>query len=316
MTAPRVSVVIPCFNAAPWIAEAIESVYRQQRPEMEIIVVDDGSTDGSADGVRARFPAVHILSIPHAGASAARTAGTKIASGEFLQYLDADDRLADGKWQSQLQALESQGADIAYGDWRKCVETPGLLRETGSLMVQQLGPRPELDLLSQFWCPPAVYLFRRRIVEAVGGWNETLLLNEDVRFVLDGALRGARFVYVPGVAALYRVHAGLTQTRDQKTFLQCCLRNDLALENSCTERGALDAAARNVLLTNYLEIARNSCVRFPAVFEEAHAALERLAPGFIPARPRSLSWASRVLGYRRAEVLAYFCRRLKKFLLR
>jgi hypothetical protein len=118
-------------------------------------------------------------------------------------------------------------------------------------------------------------------------------------------------VYVPGVAAFYRVRAGLTLMRDPETFLRCCLVNDALLEKFCVKDGTLDAPARDVLLANYLEIARNSCVRFPALFDEACAALERLAPGFIPARPRLLAWASRLFGYRRAEALAFNYRRLK-----
>src|SRR3954449_13609629 len=114
-TKPKISVVIPCFNAAAWIRETIRSVLGQQRNDLEIILIDDGSTDESAAIVEREFPSLSLTKTGNQGASAARNLGTTLARGEFIQYLDSDDLLAPGKLELQLRALEASGADVAYG---------------------------------------------------------------------------------------------------------------------------------------------------------------------------------------------------------
>src|SRR5471032_51895 len=93
MSQPLVSVIIPCFNAAPWLAGTIESALSQTWPRTEIIIIDDGSTDQSV-AVARQFESgrVRLLSQENAGAGMARNAGIAIAQGDFMQYLDADDR--------------------------------------------------------------------------------------------------------------------------------------------------------------------------------------------------------------------------------
>src|ERR687888_538189 len=111
-----ISVVIPCHNARRWIDGAVESALVQGVSGLEIIVVDDGSDDGSGELV-AMFPSVRVVRTDQGGPSRARNIGTSLARGTFIQYLDADDLLAAGKLSGQLELLERTGADIAYGDW-------------------------------------------------------------------------------------------------------------------------------------------------------------------------------------------------------
>ena len=96
MSLPLVSVVIPCFNARPWIEETLASVKAQTHRNLEIIVVDDGSTDGSAEWLdeAGRRNVIQVIHQENRGAAAARNAGLSRASGEFIQLLDADDILA------------------------------------------------------------------------------------------------------------------------------------------------------------------------------------------------------------------------------
>ena len=113
-----VSVIIPMFNAERWIVETLASVEAQTYPRelIEVIVVDDGSTDASAEIVAREFPRASLLRTANGGASRARNAGTAVARGVFLQYLDADDLLVRDKLVRQAQALENTGAEVAYGD--------------------------------------------------------------------------------------------------------------------------------------------------------------------------------------------------------
>src|ERR1700688_447700 len=93
LQAGLVSIVIPCYNAKRFLAETLESALAQSYPHTEIIVVDDGSTDGTAALIGAYADRVKAEFGPNRGVSAARNRGTALAAGEFIQYLDADDLL-------------------------------------------------------------------------------------------------------------------------------------------------------------------------------------------------------------------------------
>lgn len=113
-----ISVVVPCFNAQRYIVGALRSVYSQAGVPLEVIVVDDGSTDGSVDTVRQNFPAVTLLQQPNAGVAAARNAGLAAARGRWVAFIDADDYWLAGKLQTQLRLLAAHPeARLACAPW-------------------------------------------------------------------------------------------------------------------------------------------------------------------------------------------------------
>jgi glycosyltransferase involved in cell wall biosynthesis len=307
-----ISVVVPCFNARPWLRATLRSALQQDVPRLELIVVDDGSTDGGAELVQAEFPMARIARTRRQGPSRARNVGTHLATGDFIQYLDADDQLAEGKLRRQIEALDSDGADVAYGDWQEMYDAPTGDDELGQLIERQIEGPVDIALFTDFWCPPAVYLFRRRIVERVGGWNEALPVIQDARFALDCALQDGKFVYCAGVQAYYRVHTqGSVSTRDRPAFIRDRLRNARAMEMWWTTRGQLDRRHREAVLKVYGQVARDSFTRDDALFDQACTALEQLQPGYRPSHPWHLALASRLFGYRRAESVALRYRNLK-----
>ena len=97
----RISVIIPAFNAADMIVSCLQSVVGVG--ETEVIVVDDGSSDGTAGLVRSEFPEVIVLQQPNKGVSAARNAGIQAATGDYLAFVDADDSLSHGALQAAAQ---------------------------------------------------------------------------------------------------------------------------------------------------------------------------------------------------------------------
>lgn len=313
----RVSVVIPCFNARPWLEETLLSVREQNLHDLEVIVVDDGSTDGSPGLVEQVYPEAKLVRASNLGPSGARNLGTELSSGEYIQYLDADDLLAANKLKIQLEALRKTGADVAYGNWQKLVRS-----SDGSFVLGKVSERPinipEIDLFTgESWNTIHSYLFRRTICEKVGGWNETLQFIQDARFVLDCALQGAKFVYCPGIMAFYRT--GLPEsvsTRDPLGRVQDCLRNANQVEKLWEGSEGISDSRREALLQVYGYVARASFEKGRSTFEAALSALERLQPGYAPKGPRHLRCASKVLGYRRAEMLAVYYRRVKMFLRR
>jgi glycosyltransferase involved in cell wall biosynthesis len=309
-----ISVIVPCFNAQAYIREALASVADQGMDDVEIIVVDDGSTDESAALVEREFPHARVLRTTNCGPSHARNVGTELASGRFIQYLDADDMLAPGKLRVQVRALEESGADVAYGDWQKLIPRQQGGWTRGQRVSQELR-EPEFDLLADFWCPPAVYLFGRSVVERSGGWNEDLPLIEDVRFLIDCTLAGARFVRCPGCMAYYRAHlSGSLSTHNLVDFVRTALQNDRGIEELWRRNGGITEVRKAALVHAYSAVARKAFEYDRGIFEQAYAEVQKLSPGYVPHSPRYLRLASLAVGYRHAEALALWYRRSKRLL--
>lgn len=313
-----VSVIIPMFNAERWIVETLASVEAQTYPRelIEIIVVDDGSADASAEIVARQFPHVNLLRTPNGGASRARNAGTAVARGVFLQYLDADDLLVRDKLLRQVQALENTGADAAYGDWQGLIlQSDGTFKH-GDVMQRKMEEDPEIALLVDFWCPPAAYVFHRELVKRVGGWNEHLPVIQDARFALDCALHGATFTYCRGTMAYYRIHSHHSLSRrDPAAFIADCLRSAQEVEEWFQEHGGITVKRRAALIKVFEQVARATYENNPDMFEVAFEALERLSPGgYVPSHPKHLALASKIIGYRSAEALSATYRKSKALL--
>ena len=107
-----ISVVIPCCNAELWIEDTLNSVFHEGFKALDVIVVDDGSVDCSADIVAKSFPSVRLVKTVNRGPSAARNLGTELAQGSYIQYLDADDLLAPGKLTRQLKHFGALGSQV------------------------------------------------------------------------------------------------------------------------------------------------------------------------------------------------------------
>jgi glycosyltransferase involved in cell wall biosynthesis len=307
-TAP-VSVVIPCYNASPYITATLASVFAQQNASFEVVLVDDGSQDGSADLVEARFPEVTVYRTANQGPSAARNFGTERSSGEFVQYLDADDLLARDKLNRQLDLLQTTGADIAYGDWLRFRTQPDGAKVVLERFARQLGSAPDIDLMGGFWCPPAAYLIRRSAIERTDGWLTRFPVIQDARFMLDCALQGARFVYCAGDAAEYRVHSGgSVSTRSRIAFLDDCLRNGLEIRDWWESRGELDQERRTAVV-EVLDMVANASVGLDAkLFQQACASVDAIRLTHPPQWPLKKRTAVTLIGYRPAMAGAHYLR--------
>ncbi|GGE39799.1 hypothetical protein GCM10007276_16390 [Agaricicola taiwanensis] len=208
MTGPPVSVIIPVFNGRAFIQDAIESVLSQDYPALELIVVDDGSTDDTIELVRPFLPRVTLLQQQNAGQSVALATGWAQASGILLGYLSADDLLRPGAITTIAKALtDAPQAVLGYPDF-------GLIDETSRATDQVITPDyDERRLIGQLHCLPGPgALFRRDAYERAGPWDPGLRQIPDLDFFLRMALLGP-FVRVPHVLADYRIHAGATTYR-------------------------------------------------------------------------------------------------------
>ncbi|MCC7007753.1 MAG: glycosyltransferase family 2 protein [Acidobacteria bacterium] len=283
MTAVRreVSVLIPVRNGEPFLAETIEAALAQTLPPLEVIVVDDGSTDGSRE-VAVRFaPRVSVVSnTAGRGASAARTCASRLARGAYFQYVDADDLLHPHALEARVSALEATGAAVAISDWRRLVPSErgwcASKTEVGDLA--SLAPPWDLRVFEGFWAPPAAILYRRSVFEAVGQWHDGLPVIQDARFLFDAVRHGARPVHVHGVGADYRQHgAGSLSSASASRFWGDVYRNALEVETMWRETNELDAPHRRALADAYALCARTSVAADQELFAQSCAALRRFA---------------------------------------
>jgi glycosyltransferase involved in cell wall biosynthesis len=311
-----VSIIIPCYNAREFLAETLESAFVQTYPRTEIIVIDDGSTDGTADLIRSYGNRVIPEFGPNRGASAARNRGTALARGGFIQYLDADDLLTPDAIERRVTALEETGADISYSDWEKLLEVePGVfaVHDRITRRIEDVHEDIEIALITHFWAPPAALTYRRALVDRIGGWKEWLPIIQDARFLQDAGLVGGRFAHAPGIGARYRVHLGASLSRrSSSAFVLDVFRNACDLQATFEARGRIDAEQRRALAQIYDYAARSLFFHDKIAFRDCVARLEQVAPRVHLSWPRVAALASTLFGFRAAGILLPLLTRLRR----
>ena len=228
---PLISVMIGAYNAAPYLGEAIESVFAQDYEPIELIVVDDGSTDGTADVARS-FARVQLIQQENGGNGAARNRAVESASGELYAFLDADDRFTSGKLMLQKAALDADpGLDIVFGHVREFL-SPELDEETrASLRPPAPDPMP--------WTAPNLMLVRRESFERVGAFTTAVRVGVTVDWFARAAEAGLRYSILPEVVLERRLHTennGLRERASRSQYLEVIRQ---AMER---RRAAADAA--------------------------------------------------------------------------
>ncbi|MHB0983599.1 MAG: glycosyltransferase family 2 protein [Thiobacillus sp.] len=227
-----ISVVMPCHNAAPYVGEAIASVLGQSYPQVELIVVDDGSTDGSTEilqGLAAENPERITLAYQdRSGPFAARNAALARANGNYIAFLDADDAWHPDTLRLMHDALETVPADVAYCGWQE-------------IGVAAIDPNPQIPpildareaaryfLEHEPW-PINSMLIRRPLIDELRGFSERAPTAMDHDLWLRVLARQPRLVRVPDVLALHRCHPHSHSRipRWRKVFDAVAVRRDFA----------------------------------------------------------------------------------------
>ncbi len=307
MSPGLVSIIIPCFNAARYVAAAIECSLAQTWPHCEIIVVDDGSTDDSPAIVR-RFESrgVRLITQPNRGAAAARNAGLRVARGAFVQFLDADDLLAPDKIALQVAALPDAAGGIVGGPWGAFTDDPRRAVFTAQAVWRSL---PAAEWLAVAFAgggmmPPAAWLVTRATLDAAGGWNEALSLDDDGEYFCRVILRAGRVGFVSGARTYYRRHGGprVSGSRGRRaaesSFASCTSKEQHLLAADDTPR------ARHALACHWSRFAWEQLTAAPDLTAAAEARWQAL-DSTVPA-PRAgplYNLAASLLGWRRARRL-------------
>jgi glycosyltransferase involved in cell wall biosynthesis len=212
MNYPLVSIIIPTFNMQSLISETLKNCQQQSYANIEVIVVDDGSTDNTQKHVLSEFPFVKYYKLKHSGGypSIPRTFGLSKSKGKYIQFLDADDLIGHQKIYEQVILLEEQGSDsrsVAYCDYEFFRVQPD-----GAIFKERRGPVQAQhwphDLYQQLGMYTILhrFLYPKSTLDIYGGFDKTLSHGEDLDLWLRLLINGVEFLYIDKSMAFYREH--------------------------------------------------------------------------------------------------------------
>lgn len=226
MSTPVASILIPCFNAEPWLGAALDSALGQGDVPVEVIVIDDGSSDASIDLVRAQSRrGVRLLQQAHRGASAARNRGLAEARGHYIQFLDADDLLGPAKISRQIARLEagSAGSAVASCAWGRFDHRaqPETAAFVDTAVFRDFTPATDflkLHAATGAMMHVAAWLTPRSLLDAAGPWDERLSMNDDGEYFARVLRQAGAIRFAPDVRTYYRSNRtdSLSQRRTPK----------------------------------------------------------------------------------------------------
>jgi len=307
-----VSIIIPCYNGANYLPKLAASLRPLLTPQIEVIFVDDGGTDGSAELFHRLLPEAICLKQENKGLGATRNRAVEVARGEFLQLLDADDTIEPGKFETQLSFAREHSLDVVYSDWRMVVVDgdaeicePWVDAETKTEIVEAL--------LGGWWYPPNAPLIRTEAFRTVGGCDSTLGNTcEDFDLCVRLGIAGFRFGHVPGKFANYfRYHQVRSMSRkNPREFFEGEGRIILNAVQLLEAQNAATPARCRAAARRLHAVARNVYALDRSWFHRLMTDVRKLDPDFHPTGALSYRVATRLLGFEYAESLAVWKRRL------
>jgi len=252
-----VSIIIPCYNNARYVGQTLRSALSQTYSQIEIIVIDDGSTDKSVEKIRPYMDRITLVRQPNKGAPAARNHGLRIAKGKFIKFLDADDILLSDSIEiqvNQIKRLSKEGKKIVYGpvQWIDQFNNP---TNTYQPRPRKAGACRVSHILSESPLTSAP-LHRKEYLEEIGGFDESIPKGQEFDLHLRLVLNGVEFVYFDKQVYLFREH--FTNTRishlnfskyPADTFFKIFTRQEKLIQDHFN--GALPASVRELLARRY-----------------------------------------------------------------
>lgn len=201
----KISVIIPLYNQKEFISQAIDSILQQTHKNLEIIVVNDGSTDNPFHELENYIKDVTLIEQNNCGLSIARNTGLNYAKGDYIQFLDADDFLHPDKLELQLKFMNKIDSKISY------CEIYQLEHSTGKQYLRYIGPLHDtFNSLYNVWLPYPLpihsLLFKKEIFDRYGQFPVDLKAAEDRFFLSNLALNGEKFDYYPFIGGARRLH--------------------------------------------------------------------------------------------------------------
>jgi len=320
---PLVSILIPAFNAEEWLADTLRSAIAQTWPRKEIIVVDDGSTDGTL-AVARRFASheVSVTTQANQGAAAARNRAFSLCQGDYIQWLDADDLLSADKVSRQIEAFESADTErtLLSCGWGYFMYRPSRAVFTPSALWCNLSPVEWLirKMGQNLHMQTATWLVSRRLSEVAGPWDVRLLGDDDGEYFCRVLLACDRVRFVPEGRVFYRMvgsrrlsYIGQSDRKMEAHFasMQQHINYLLSLEDSARTRTACLNYLQTWLITFFPER--------PNIVSQAQALARDLGGRLeLPRLSWKYDWIRRLFGWGLAKRTQLVLRRLKWSMLR
>ncbi|NVD44745.1 glycosyltransferase family 2 protein [Qipengyuania atrilutea] len=278
----RISIVMPVLNGEEYIAEAIESVLSQTLPPLELLVVDNGSSDDTMAIASAYPTPVRVQTEEIPSASAARLSGAAEATGDAIMFLDADDILGKNVLEELAKVLAEQPDAIAACEWKRYEMHQGEWQvRPATCTPRKAGQHPLAAWLSGWYHPPCCVLWSRSAYERSGGWNPATANNQDGDIVMRALVAGVPFIRTTGGTSYYRrIPQGATSLSGER-FTEKGLSSRLdvieRIEGMLQEQGRKNAFA--VPLRRAYSFIAHDAKGFPAMKARAERGITRNEPG-------------------------------------
>ncbi len=258
---PLVSVLIPLYNSEAYISEAIQSCLNQTYPNIEIIIVDDGSTDNSYQKAKT-FEGQRGLRIyrqENKGACVARNFALEMSVGDYFQYLDADDLLVPDKIEKQMKLFEQYGNDIIVsGIWGRFYNSIDDVKWEDQLINKNY--ENPIEWLVDSWNgkgmgQTSIWLTPRKLIERAGKWDETLTINQDGEFFCRVLLKAKAIKFCGEAKVFYRsgIKSSISQQKRSKAKLDSLKRSFDSYVNQT--KGKEARWLKKGLARNYMTVA-------------------------------------------------------------
>ncbi|TQI71944.1 glycosyl transferase family 2 [Gramella sp. Hel_I_59] len=272
-----VSVIIPNFNSIKFIEATLDSVFNQTYKNIEIIIIDDGSTDGSFEYIsNLDNQNIKLLKSPGKGACAARNYGLRLAKGEFIQFLDADDLFSPNKIESQVSALRNQPESIAVCSTKHFYETidKGVITDreflyttsdTEAFLLNLYGANGQQNMVqTSAWLTPRILL------DKVAPWDETLSKDQDGEYFCRVVTTAKKVIYTPETVNYYRKHIKGSNIANQRQ--QIHLESQIRALDSKTKQFVIlkdSQAYNNAMALQYKIIAIDAYPMHKTIYKAA-----------------------------------------------
>jgi len=285
MDTPLVSVLIPAYNAEHYLAEALESVLVQTWPNVEVIVVDDGSRDATLEVARGyESQGVKVIAQPeNRGQTAALNRALEESHGDYIQYFDADDVLAPQKIEAQVRRLEAEPpGTIATAAWARFYGD-----DLGTANFEVFNDWHDYeepltwlidDWTGQGTMPPGSWLYPRTVVEMAGPWHEALTLNNDMEYFTRAVLASTKIAFCEDARWYYRSgHESLSGQKSERALrsqfevIRLSTERVLEVEDSARTRHACAGYWQSFLFLAYPDV--------PELVEKAERRVRELGGG-------------------------------------
>ena len=306
MSLPTVSVLIPAYNAERYLAEALDSVLAQTWPNVEVIVVDDGSRDATLEvALRYERREVQVIAQANAGASASRNAAFAASRGDLVKFLDADDLLSPEHIALQVECLARHPGCVAMSEWDRFYKDPA---------KASFKPRPSwrdadpVTWLVEDWADarpmtqPGMFLIPRPVAEQAGPWDERLSLTDDFDYFTRVILAsrgvrftaGARLYYRSGLTGALSGRKGSVAAASHLRSLELGISELLAAEDSVRTRRVSSDLFQDAVYAFYPD--------HPDLLDRARQRVEELGGSSLsPSGPPGFHQLRRVTGWQLAR---------------